>query len=119
MQITPHTLLGHVEQKAMDQYIQETIALGHIHLSTSLMAAGFFFLKKKDGNLRPCIDYQGLNAVTQKDHHPLPLNNLSFHCLQEARVFSKLVLLSAYNLVCIRAGDEWRINLLPGLYGLM
>lgn len=31
------------------------------------------FVKKKDGSLRMCIDYRGLNSVTVKNKYPLPL----------------------------------------------
>ncbi|KAK3523753.1 hypothetical protein QTP70_009237 [Hemibagrus guttatus] len=58
------------ETKAMEEYIEEVLAVGHIRPSTSPAAAGFFFVRKKDGGLRPCIDYQGLNAITV--HYPYP-----------------------------------------------
>ncbi|KAI4881834.1 hypothetical protein NFI96_012615 [Prochilodus magdalenae] len=48
----------------METYIKEALDLGYIRPSTSPAAAGFFFVKKKDGGLRPCIDYRGLNAIT-------------------------------------------------------
>lgn len=34
---------------------------------------GFFFAEKKEGGLRPCIDYRGLNQVTLTYCYPLPL----------------------------------------------
>ncbi|KAK1792647.1 hypothetical protein P4O66_012581 [Electrophorus voltai] len=58
--------------------------------------------RKKDGGLCPCIDYRGLNKMT-KDRYPLP-----FETLQQASVFTKLDLRSAYNLVRIWEGDEWK-----------
>ena len=29
-------------------------------------------MRKKDGTLRLCVDYRGLNSKTVKDRHPLP-----------------------------------------------
>lgn len=62
-----------------DEYVQEAFSLGFIHPCTSSVGASFFFVKKKYGGLRPCIDYRGLNAVTQKDQHPLPLMSSAFY----------------------------------------
>ena len=31
------------------------------------------FVKKKEGSLRLCVDYRGLNEVTKKDRYSLPL----------------------------------------------
>ena len=30
------------------------------------------FVKKKDGSMRLCIDYRGINNITIKDKYPLP-----------------------------------------------
>ncbi|XP_064875137.1 uncharacterized protein LOC135572058 [Oncorhynchus nerka] len=69
----------------------------------------FFFVSKKDGSLRPCIDYRGLNDITVKNKYPLPLPLMSsaFDSLQGATVFTKLDLRNAYHLVRIKEGDEW------------
>ncbi|XP_063819155.1 LOW QUALITY PROTEIN: uncharacterized protein LOC135057187 [Pseudophryne corroboree] len=55
------------ETKAMSDYIQENLQKGFIRPSSSPAGAGFFFVKKKDGGLRPCIDYRGLNNITVKN----------------------------------------------------
>ncbi|KAK3506401.1 hypothetical protein QTP70_016614, partial [Hemibagrus guttatus] len=68
----------------------------------------FFFLAKKDGGLRPCIDYRALNKITVKFRYPLPLVPVALERLRGATVFSKLDLRSAYNLIRIREGDEWK-----------
>ncbi|KAI2647808.1 Transposon Tf2-9 polyprotein [Labeo rohita] len=57
------------ESEAMQKYIQEELAKGFITPSTPPASAGFFFVKKKDGGLRPCIDYRGLNG-----NHQIPLS---------------------------------------------
>ncbi|XP_016319918.1 patched domain-containing protein 3-like, partial [Sinocyclocheilus anshuiensis] len=48
----------------MEKYISDYLAAKIIRLSSSPAGAGFFFVKKKDGSLRPCIDYRGLNDIT-------------------------------------------------------
>ncbi|KAK3519218.1 hypothetical protein QTP70_022210, partial [Hemibagrus guttatus] len=96
------------ENKAMDDYIKEALAAGHIRPSTSPAAAGFFFMGKKDGGLRPCINYSGLNAITVRYSYPLPLVPAALEQLQGASIFIKLDLLRAYDLVRIREGGEWK-----------
>ncbi|KAK3541726.1 hypothetical protein QTP86_002119 [Hemibagrus guttatus] len=93
----------------MEDYIQEALSAGHIRPSTSPMAAGFFFVEKKDGGLRPCTDYRGLNAITVGYPYPLPLVPAALEQLQGASIFSKLDLRSAYNLIRIKEGDEWKM----------
>ncbi|KAK3560575.1 hypothetical protein QTP86_010914 [Hemibagrus guttatus] len=61
------------EEKAMEEYIKEALAQGYIRPSTSPAASSFFFVAKKDGGLRPCIDYRALNQITVKFRYPLPL----------------------------------------------
>uniref|UniRef100_A0A3B3H296 Gypsy retrotransposon integrase-like protein 1 n=1 Tax=Oryzias latipes TaxID=8090 RepID=A0A3B3H296_ORYLA len=96
------------ERQALNKYIDESLAAGLIRPSSSAAGAGFFFVGKKDGTLRPCIDYSALNNITVKNRYPLPLMSSVFDQLQQARVFTKLDLRNAYHLVRIREGDEWK-----------
>ncbi|KAI2667107.1 Transposon Tf2-6 polyprotein [Labeo rohita] len=100
--------LSQPESEAMNKYIQEELAKGFIRPSTSPASAGFFFVKKKDGGLRPCIDYRALNAITVKYRYPLPLVPSALEQLRTAKIYTKLDLRSAYNLIRIREGDEWK-----------
>ncbi|KAL0183501.1 hypothetical protein M9458_019197 [Cirrhinus mrigala] len=74
----------------------------------TLNLTGCFFVGKKDGGLRPCIDYRQLNSQIIQQPYPLPLVPATFEELRGAQVFTKLDLGSAYNLVCVREGDEWK-----------
>uniref|UniRef100_A0A3B3QH18 ribonuclease H n=1 Tax=Paramormyrops kingsleyae TaxID=1676925 RepID=A0A3B3QH18_9TELE len=100
--------LSPTETKAMEEYVADALRQGTIRPSSSPTAAGFFFVKKKDGGLRPCVDYRGLNNITVKNHHPLPLTNTALDALSGATHFTKLDLRSTYNLVRIRESDEWK-----------
>ena len=96
------------EKETTRNYISESLASGIIRPSSSPVAAGFFFVAKKDGSLRSCIDYRQLNNITVKNKYPLPLLSSTFKPLTHTTVFTKLDLRNAYHLVCIREGDEWK-----------
>jgi hypothetical protein len=72
------------------------------------MATPFFFVKKKDGKLRPCQDYRYLNEHTVKNAYPLPLISELLDKLKGARRFTKLDVRWGYNNVRIRDGDQWK-----------
>ncbi|KAI5629605.1 hypothetical protein C0J50_7997 [Silurus asotus] len=83
---------------SMEQYIQQALDQGFITPSSSPAASSFFFAAKKDGGLRSCIDYRGLNALIAPLPYPLPLVPAALEDLREACYFTKLDLRSAYNL---------------------
>lgn len=56
----------------MEEYIGEALHQDFICPSISL-ATSSFFMAKKDGGLRPCMDYRALSAQTVKYCYPLPL----------------------------------------------
>ncbi len=101
-------LLSQPESESMKTYILEELAKGFIRPSTSPASTGFFFVKKKDGGLRLCIDYRGLNENTVKFRYPLPLVPAALEQLRQAKYYTKLDLRNAYNLIRIREGDEWK-----------
>ena len=86
----------------MDRYLKESLAAGLIRPCSSPARAGFLFMGKKDGSLRPSIDYSALNDITVKNRYPLALMSSAFELLQGAQVFTKLDLRNAYHLVRIR-----------------
>ncbi|XDV31536.1 hypothetical protein PO909_002527 [Leuciscus waleckii] len=45
----------------------ELLPVKIIHPSSSPAGGGFFIVDNKDGSLRPCIDYRGLNNITAKN----------------------------------------------------
>ena len=96
------------ELAALREYIDENLAKGFIRHSKSPAASPILFVKKKDGTLRLCVDYRGLNKVTVRNRYPLPLIPELLDRLRTGRVFSKIDLRGAYNLVRIRPGDEWK-----------
>ncbi|KAJ1043925.1 hypothetical protein NDA10_006755 [Ustilago hordei] len=69
---------------------------------------GVLFVPKKDGGLRLCVDYRGLNEITVKNRAPLPLIEEQLFLLRKARIYTKLDLRAAYNLIRIAKGDEWK-----------
>ena len=72
------------------------------------MASPFFFVKKKDGKLRPCQDYRYLNDWTIKNAYPLPLISKIMDKLKGAKYFTKLDIRWGYNNVRIKKGDKWK-----------
>ena len=96
------------DQEALDRFIDENLRSGRIRPSKSPMASPFFFIKKKDGTLRPVQDYRKLNDMTIKNRYPLPLIQELLDKLKGARIFTKLDVRWGYNNVRIAEGDEWK-----------
>lgn len=74
----------------MEEYVKEALNQQFIRPSTSPAASSFFFLAKKNGGLRPCINYRHLNSQTLKFRYPLPLVPAALEQMQGALIFSKL-----------------------------
>ena len=93
------------------------LAKGFIQPSSSSAGAPVIFAKKPkaDGSLRLCIDYRGLNRVTKKNRYPVPLIPQLIDRLRNAKIFTKIDLKGAYNLVRVSEGDEWKPRLEPAL----
>ena len=79
---------------------------GFIRKSKSQFGAPVFYVPKKDGSRRLCVDYRGLNAIIVKDRYPIPLTKQLLESLSQSTIFTKIDLRSAYHLVRIQPGDE-------------
>jgi hypothetical protein len=100
--------LSQMEQEEVQKYLDENLAKGFITPSESPAASPILFVKKKDGSLRLCVDYQSLNAITIKNRYPLPLIGDLIDQLRGAEIYTKMDLRGAYNLLRIEEGEEWK-----------
>ncbi|CAD5227230.1 unnamed protein product [Bursaphelenchus xylophilus] len=55
-----------------DQHIQKLLQSGAMKPSQTPWVSPVVMVRKKDGTLRPCIDFRKLNAVTIPDRFPMP-----------------------------------------------
>jgi hypothetical protein len=83
--------------------LQGLLDKGYIRPSTPPWYCSALFVEKKDKELRLCMDYRPLHAVTMKNKYPLPRIDILFD--QLAQVFSKIDLCSSYHQIKIRAED--------------
>ena len=96
------------ETIALKKYIDEMLAKGFIRKSKSPAGAPIFFVLKKNGELRLVVDYRRLNEITFRDSFPIPLINYMLECLRKGKIFSKIDLRQAFNLIRIKEGHEYK-----------
>src|SRR5882724_5583459 len=82
--------LSQEELAALCKLIDENLATGFIHPSCSPHGALVLFICKKDGSLRLCVDFRGLNLISKKDQYPLPLISDLLDTPRKARVYTKI-----------------------------
>ena len=62
-------------------------------------------VRKRDGSVRPCVDFRALNSMTKKDAFPIPRTQDCLDALEGASLFSTLDITSAYNQIPVRTED--------------
>ena len=104
----PIYALSERQLHVLREYLGEGMETGRIVHSVSPAGAPVLFVPKKDGTLRLCVDYRGLNKVTIKNRYPLPLIGELFDRFSEAKYFSKIDLTDAYHRIRIKPSDRWK-----------
>ncbi|GBG83937.1 hypothetical protein CBR_g37809 [Chara braunii] len=95
------------ELDELRRQLKELVEKGWIRPSVSPYGSPVLFVpKKKEGTLRMCIDYRGLNAITVKNREPLPGIDDLLDRVQGCRYFSKIDLKSGYHQIAIRPQDQ-------------
>ena len=102
----PYRKLPLPQFEEVKAHIEELLQKGIIQHSNSPYASPIVLVRKKNGDLRLCVDYRLLNAKTKKDAYPLPRIDETFDALQGASYFSSLDLAAGYNHVAVAPEDR-------------
>ncbi|GBG76885.1 hypothetical protein CBR_g23099 [Chara braunii] len=100
------------ELEELRKQLDELLEKGWIRPSSSPFGAPVFCVPKKEGELRMCIDYRGLNAITVKNAEPLPRIDDLLDRVQGAKYFSKIDLKSGYHQIEVHPDDQYKTTFL-------
>ena len=98
------------ELKELKTQLQELLDKGFIQPSVSPWGVPVLFVKKKDGTLRMCIDYQQINKVTVNNKYLLPRIEDLFDHLKGESVFLKIDLRLGYYQLRVKEIDVQKID---------
>uniref|UniRef100_A0A3P8UAF7 Gypsy retrotransposon integrase-like protein 1 n=1 Tax=Amphiprion percula TaxID=161767 RepID=A0A3P8UAF7_AMPPE len=110
--------------EAVRQHLRELLEAGVIRESESPFSSPIVVVRKKNGDIRLCIDYRKLNMQTVKDAYPLPNLQESLSALSGSKWFSVLDLKSGYYQIEMNESDKektafvtpigfWEFNRMP------
>ncbi|KAG1946284.1 interleukin-1 receptor accessory protein-like 1-A [Pimephales promelas] len=110
--------------EAVRQHLQELLNAGVIRESESPFSSPIVVVRKKNGQVRLCIDYRKLNLQTVKDAYALPRMDDTFTALSGSKWFSVLDLKSGYYQIEVDEVDKpktafvcplgfWEFNRMP------
>jgi Reverse transcriptase (RNA-dependent DNA polymerase) len=96
------------EQEVTKKFIEENKVLGFIQKTDSPWSTPWFFIKKKDGSLRPIQDYREVNKWTVRDVYPIPRIEQILEQLEGKELFMALDICWGYNNIRIKEEDRWK-----------
>jgi hypothetical protein len=102
----PPRRLPLAKQAEVNDMLEDMKERGVIEESDSPWSSPVVLVRKKNGDLRFCVDYGKLNAVTKKDCFPLPRIDDTLDTLAGAKWFSTLDLKSGYWQVALHPDDK-------------
>jgi Reverse transcriptase (RNA-dependent DNA polymerase) len=94
------------EMDAAKKFLDENQAMGYIEPTNSPYSSPFFFIKKKDGTLRPVQDYREINKWMIRDVYPIPQITHILEQLQGKTLFTALDIQWGYNNIQIKPEDR-------------
>ena len=89
----------------LKEQLTQLLDQGYIKPNVSPWSAPVLFNRKKDGTLRLCIDYRGLNQSTIKNKYPIPRIDELLDRLHGSQIFTKIDLKSGYYQIRIKEED--------------
>ena len=98
----------------VEEQLDTMLKMGIIEECSSPWMAPTVFVRKKNGELRMCIDYRELNKKTVKDAYPLPRADEVQDRLAGSTIFSTLDLASGYWQIAVTPEDRPKTAFCPG-----
>ena len=110
--------------EAVKKHLQTLVDAGVIRESESPFSSPIVVVRKKNGDVRLCVDYRKLNQQTIKDSYALPNLEESFSALAGSKWFSVMDLKSGYYQIEMNESDKhktafvcpfgfWEFNRMP------
>ncbi|XP_014222790.1 uncharacterized protein LOC106649699 [Trichogramma pretiosum] len=89
--------LSYVEKEQVSKILDGWMESGVIRPSKSEYASPIVLIRKKNGEIRLCVDYQVLNGYILRDNNPLPLIEDQLDALEGKTYFSVLDLKNGFH----------------------
>ena len=99
--------LSDQKTSAVKKYIDKHLEKGFIWPSFLAAASPILLVRKPDRDLRFCINYRALNAVTVKNKYSIPLISEMLKKLAGSVRYTKLDVIHAFNQIRIKKSHEW------------
>jgi hypothetical protein len=89
----------------VDRLVQELLEKDIVQPSESPWSAPLVIVAKKNGDVRMCVDYRRLNAVTKRPIFPIPATQQLLDSLEGSTYFSTLDLSQGYYQIPVKEED--------------
>nr|CAD2180707.1 unnamed protein product [Meloidogyne enterolobii] len=83
-------------KEELEKHIDQLVKAGVMVESDTPWLTPFVVVQKKDGSIRPCLDFRKLNEITVPDHYPLPRLEVIMEKVGNCNFYSSLDLASGY-----------------------
>ena len=105
---TPPYVVPFNQRPFIKRHLQEMIQNGIICESTSPYSSSVVLVKKKNGEIRFCVDFRKLNSKTIKDPQPIPrIQDLTSY-FKGAKIFSTIDLFSGFWQIEVDEKDRYK-----------
>jgi hypothetical protein len=95
-----------IELEVLREYFDEFLIKEFIVSSFSSTKISILFVKKSKDDLRLCVNYKELNAITIKNRYSISLMNQLLNRLSDVKRFTKFNIQTTYNFIRIKKRDE-------------
>jgi hypothetical protein len=95
-----------IELEVFKDYFDEFLIKEYIVSSFSSTKISILFAKKSENDLRLCVNYKKLNAITIKNRYSIFLMNQLLNRFNDVKKFIKLNIQTTYNFIRIKKKDE-------------